>query len=193
MRSYLNTCIHSLNAAIFNYHFSFIDVLLTCHSHHLHWVLHCPAMYDVTYYGYHFNSKLNECLPIFSYFSIIVQFLLILSGDVEVNPGPDVAPNTTRELSSISILHQNIRSIRNKCNYIKNNFLDYDILCFTESKLSVDILDSAIILEGFDKFYRKDNSSNSGGLITYFSPHLISRRVHELENLLPESLWVEIT
>ena len=159
MKLYINKYVHSLNTSIYNFKFSFIVVLLTCHSYHHHPDLHFQAHYDYS------NDYSNDIIPVFTYFTIIVQFLLILSGDVELNPGP----NMTLQHSTISIFHQNIRSIRNKFDYIKSNFLDYDILCFTESKLSVDIHDNTIMLEGFDKFYRKDNSSFSGGLITYIT------------------------
>lgn len=56
-------------------------------------------------------------------------FLLILCGDIELNPGPQSLGH------SLSILHLNIRSIRTKLEYIKNKFLDFDILCFTETHL----------------------------------------------------------
>lgn len=52
---------------------------------------------------------------------MILQF-----GDKEKNPGP--------EYEFFSDFHQNIRSIRNKIKYRKNNFLDFDTLCFTVTK-----------------------------------------------------------
>ena len=184
-RSFLNKCLPKLNYVICNYYFSFIVVLLTCHSYHHHFDLHKQGCSDYT--NYHFCGYDGESVFVLIYYSVIVQFLLIISGDVELNPGPIATP----QISTISIFHQNIRSLRNKLEYIKTHFTDYDILCFTESKLSIDIPDNTILLDGFDKFYRKDNSSHSGGLITYISPHLISRSVPELDHLLPEALWVE--
>ena len=62
--------------------------------------------------------------------AILVWLIIILSGDVETNPGPD----NLRD-HCMSILHCNIRSIRNKIEYIRDNFCDFDCLCFTETHL----------------------------------------------------------
>jgi hypothetical protein len=51
-------------------------------------------------------------------FVFLLMILLINSGDVETNPGSLVQ---TSDKSSISILHLNIRSIRNKHGFIKEN------------------------------------------------------------------------
>ena len=67
------------------------------------------------------------------YFKIVLILLLLEAGDIEMNPGPDTFN------SSLSILHSNIRSIRNKLDYITENFLDFDILSFTESHLDANI------------------------------------------------------
>ena len=72
---------------------------------------------------------------------LLVWFLKILSGDVETNPGPD----NLRE-HCVSILHYNIRSIRNKLEYIVDYFCDFDCLCFTETHLDNMIDDSNILL-----------------------------------------------
>ena len=49
--------------------------------------------------------------------------LLPETGDTERNPGPGMD-------NTVSILHLNVRSIRNKIKYIQDNFTDLDILCF---------------------------------------------------------------
>ena len=54
--------------------------------------------------------------------------LLFLSFDKELNPGP------VNTLAASSILHLNIRSIRNKFDFIKDKFLYFNILCFSESR-----------------------------------------------------------
>ncbi len=116
-----------------------------------------------------------------------MELLLLKSGDIERNPGPNIT-----EYNCFSIMHQNIRSIRNKLEFIKNNFLDYDMLCFTETHLSVEINDTALQLDGFDKMYRKDNNSHSGGFLVYVSSHLRPKRILELDNYLSSSQWVQI-
>ena len=47
--------------------------------------------------------------------------------------------------NSLSILHSNIRSIRNKFDYLTENILDFDILCFSESYLDAYITTESLI------------------------------------------------
>ena len=63
------------------------------------------------------------------HFALIISILLLLASDIEQNPG------TPNFLSDLSVLHLNIRSIRNKMEYIIDNFLDFEILCFSETHL----------------------------------------------------------
>ena len=62
------------------------------------------------------------------HFYFLLSLLLIIALDIELNPGPQHA------IADLSVTHLNIRSIRNKFDYIIENFLDFNILCFTESK-----------------------------------------------------------
>lgn len=68
-------------------------------------------------------------------FLVVLLLLVLMSGDVSENPGPDLESisTVTGDTCSLSILHLNIRSIRNKIKYIEENFNDFDILCFTET------------------------------------------------------------
>ena len=96
-------------------------------------------------------------------FKLVLLFLILEAGDVEKNPGP----NTTEH--SLSLIHSNIRSIRNKFDFITEYFLDFDILCFTETHLDVNILsDSLILTDKFDAPYRKDRSKSWRGVIGLF-------------------------
>jgi len=92
----------------------------------------------------------------------------------------------------LSLLHQNIRGIRNKLDFIVDNFLDYDILCFTETKLNSIIPDDVLQLQGFNYFFRKEVSSHSSGFLVYASSHLRPERKLEFEQILPESVWISI-
>ena len=104
-------------------------------------------------------------------------------GDVELNPVP-----TINNEHCLSILHQNIRGIPNKLEYIRDNYLDLDILCFTETKLNFNISDNNLELDGFQYMFRKDVTSQSSGCLSYVSGHSRPTRILELENLLSESL-----
>lgn len=93
--------------------------------------------------------------------AILVWLLVLLSGDVELNPGP----NTNSE-HNISIMHCNIRSIRNKIEYVLNKFCDFDCLCFMETHLDNSLTDEKIYLtKNFEASYRKDRSSHGGGIL----------------------------
>lgn len=119
---------------------------------------------------------------------MIALNFIIIAGDVELNPGPSqLIPKYC-----LSILHQNIRSIRNKLDYIENNFSDFHILCFTETHLSDIILNESLSIPGFTTMYRKDNTAHSGGFLTYVTSQLHTNRITVLEDILPESLWISI-
>ena len=108
-----------------------------------------------------------------------------MSGDIESNPGPTQ--------HCISIIHSNIRSIRNKLEFIKNNLLDFDILCFTETHLDASIDSNSLSLSNaYDAPYRKDRTNHGGGLLIYLSTNIISQRMTNLEIYWNESIWIKI-
>ena len=110
------------------------------------------------------------------HFALIISILLLLASDIEQNPGP---PNF---LSDLSVLHLNIRSIRNKMEYIIDNFLDFDILCFSETHLdSLIATESLLLSDSFDIPYRKDRTNHGGGLLVCLNSELIHHRRHDLE------------
>ena len=90
-------------------------------------------------------------------------------------------------------MHCNIRSTRNKLEYITGNLLDFDILCFNESHLDAKISTESLIMSSkYDIPYRKDRTNHGGGLLMYLSCELVHTRVTGLETFWNESLWVEI-
>ena len=76
-------------------------------------------------------------------FALITLLLIIMSGDVETNPGP---MNQTSSDHCVSILHCNIRGLRNKLEYVLDNFCDFDLICFTETHLDSTILNENLFL-----------------------------------------------
>ena len=71
-----------------------------------------------------------------------------MSGDVEANPGPECQSNVQVDNTSVlSLLHLNIRSVRNKLNYVFENLTDFNIMCFTESHLDEHVSDKALLSE----------------------------------------------
>ena len=115
----------------------------------------------------------------------LYAFFFLLSGDIELNPGPDY--------KALSVLHLNVRSIRNKLDYVASNLCNFDILCFTETHLTDVVPDNVLTIEGFNTgFHRKDYTPHSSGLLIYVNESLLSRRVIELECPSVHSLWIEL-
>lgn len=126
-------------------------------------------------------------------FLCIFELCILLSGDVELNPGP--APSNTPDQigSSISILHHNIRSLRNKIDDIQHIVEEFDIICFTETHLDDNILDENIKLTGFkSKPFRLDRNCHGGGIILYFKDNIniIPRTDLQMDGV--EAMWFEI-
>ena len=127
------------------------------------------------------NQFLNDI-----FYFITLNILLIIAGDVERNPGPELFNHT------LFVLHQNIRSIRNKFEYIKDTFMDYDILTFTETHLDGNVCIDDILIENYDKPYRKDRTCHGGGLLAYINSNLAHERMDALEIFWNESIWLKI-
>ena len=140
-------------------------------------------------------------LILFSLFYI----LILLSGDVEVNPGPDSVESSTDSsniLSSaslhslsnhLSILHLNIQSLLPKIDLIQCETIAHDILIFTESWLKPTINDGSIHIENFLPPFRTDRcESPGGGVIAYVRDTLFCKRRTDLEIRGVEGLWLEI-
>ena len=106
------------------------------------------------------------------HFVYVRASLLLISGDIESNPGP---LNSSEAIQGVvSILHLNIRSIRNKLKYIFETLSDNDNLCFTESHLDERVTDTHVLSE-CSKFniYRRDVTAHSGEIVVYVSNGLL--------------------
>ena len=108
--------------------------------------------------------------------SSIILTLLYLVFDIEQNQGPSSIP------ADLSILHLNIRSIRNKTDFIKDNCLVFNILCFSETYLNPQISNDNLLLPGaYDEPYRKDSTNHGGGLLFYLNTELVYSRRQNIE------------
>ena len=117
----------------------------------------------------------------------LVCLSVILAGYVETNPGRATAEQ------SVSLLHFNIRSIHNKLDYVKTNFLNFDTLCFTETHLDSNILtDKLLLSENYNYPYRKNRTNHGGGILIYVLNTLIHKRRADLEIYWDECIWIEV-
>ena len=98
-----------------------------------------------------------------------VMFLLLLqAGDIETNPGPENG-------YELSIMHLNIRSIRNKLDFILDNFSEFNILCFSETHLDNNVPTEMLFLSNlYSAPYRKDRTNHGGGSVGIFKFKLTS-------------------
>ena len=121
--------------------------------------------------------------------NLLVQFFMfsfiLLSGDIETNPGPCVE-------NSLDIVHINIRSIRNKIDSLLYLVQDFDILCFTETHLDTNISNDNLCIEGYNSCFRKDRNSYGGGVMIYIANAIRACRRYDLEPNNTEILWIEI-
>ena len=143
------------------------------------------------------QSTIPEINIVFLLF--VLQFILI-KGDVETHPGPGTYnSNTQMNITNnnvdkyISICNINIRSVRNKLDFLQNFADEYDILYVTESHFDVNINNDDISLDFFSKtLTRKDRNNSGGGFLIYFKDDISGERVTDLENDTDETIWIKV-
>lgn len=113
---------------------------------------------------------------------------LRLAGDVEPNPGPVRRP--------LTVLCQNVRSVRNKLHTLRALALDlssHDVFCMTETWLSADVLDSELQLGwNHHTWFRRDRPTHGGGVACAVRTQLCPVRRPDLEPDAAEVLVVEL-
>lgn len=111
----------------------------------------------------------------------ICSCLLLVSGDIEPNPGP-------------LLYALNIWSLRNKVDVLLANLPDgIDILCISETKIDRSILDDDVLVPGFSSIFRKDFVLDSGGVCLQLSNSVAGSRLLNYEQDDLELMWVKVT
>ena len=114
-------------------------------------------------------------------FLLWLSTLLLLSGDIHPNPGPD-SVETDTSISSIpsslssfdmlsshlSIMHLNIQSLLPKIDVIRCEAHAYDVLVFTESWLKPQIPNDSILIDSFAPPHRTDRHDRPGGGVAMY-------------------------
>ena len=106
--------------------------------------------------------------------------LIILSGDVETNPGPDsvdlssfcsscsIDTNLSLFEQNFSVVHYNVQSLLAKVDQLQMELSHFDVIAFSETWLSPDIQDDKIMFPNYQKPFRKDRPDDAyGGVIIY--------------------------
>ena len=138
----------------------------------------------------------------FSYFDVLVWMsmllLLLLSGDIETNPGPVTTENSIPIISkscssNITIAHYNVQSFFQKKDIIFAELQNFDIIALSETWLSDSVSSDDIIFNNYHIPFRKDRISDAhGGILIYVSDKLYSKRRVDLEIPGIECIWLEV-
>ena len=141
---------------------------------------------------------------------IFFKHLLLLSGDIEVHPGPiQFLPNVQKDMHNIRdknildkfrvlekhgihFIHVNIKSILPKIEEIRliTHSVNLSVIGISDSKLSSSVNDNEIKTPGYD-ILRKDRNRNGGGVLAYIRND-ISYNVREDLNSRNETIFFEI-
>ena len=139
---------------------------------------------------------------------IILSLLLLRSGDVEPNPGPEFSDSVSASSSSsssfsssntilqehFSVVHYNIQSLLNKVDILDSELSSFDVVCLSETWLDNRTTDSDIKMHGFKVPYRRDRlGDNHGWICVYVKENVYAKRRIDLELQDIECLWIELS
>ena len=126
---------------------------------------------------------------ILSIIIFLTTTLILLSGNVELNPGPD----PTLLTKHISIIHSNISSLRNKIDFLnlEAKAQDIDIITLSETWLTDDIKNDSLLLTGYRPPIRRDRPGGWGGVAIYVKDNLICRERPDLAIPDLDAVWIE--
>lgn len=104
---------------------------------------------------------------------LLIIILLLVSGNVKPNPGPDAyklchTPEEFKSRAGLGIIHLNVRSLMSKLDMVKVwvKSTDADIVVLSETWLTNSTLDKDIGIEGYH-VYRSDRPKKGGGVAIY--------------------------
>ena len=123
--------------------------------------------------------------------------LLLLSGDVEVNPGPNTKYTKN---SGIAICHINIRSLKanyenvvTKMDLIQNEIAPcHDIITLSETWLNANDDANTFLLQGFQEPFVLNRNGMGGGVLCWVKQNIGVKRRLDLEISNWETIWLEI-
>jgi exonuclease III len=117
----------------------------------------------------------------------IACILIILSNDVQLNPGP---------VQLFKIGQLNARSLNSSDKFEEISYLirenDFDIFAITETWLNEHISSDCLAISGYNNIIRLDREGRiGGGVAIYTSDSLVVKRRSDLEIVGIELLWIE--
>ncbi|KAH3890067.1 hypothetical protein DPMN_014136 [Dreissena polymorpha] len=135
-----------------------------------------------------------------------IYAIMLLSGDIELNPGPvsisSLDSNITEYNSlncllampnNLSFLQYNVQSIRNKIEILTAELSNFDILSFSETWLNNSIETDELLIPSYQCPERKDRIHDShGGVMLYVKDCIHYKRRVDLEPITLECIWIEL-
>ena len=82
---------------------------------------------------------------------LFLSLILLLCGDIEINPGPVSTFSIVQK--HLSIVHYKVQSFYHKQDILFTELHDFDILSFTETWLGDNTLTDDIIFENFHLYF----------------------------------------
>ena len=140
----------------------------------------------------------------------MITLLLIISGDVHPNPGPNSSDSSSVSSSDsssvlssmsdrlntpnhLSVVQYNVQSLYHKIDLIQSELSSFDIISITETWLDANIPNSNILLPGFQFPERKDRQADHyGGVVIYVKDSIPFKRRTDLEINNVECIWIEL-
>ncbi len=135
-----------------------------------------------------YSIPMRSCNALLIFLLVLINMLNLLSGDIELHPGPK-----NIKCRSLRACHVNIRSLsRSKLLAIKSSLVNlYDIITLSETHLHAGIPNNVFSLQNFHEIIRKDRSDGWGGVAMYIRDNIIYKRMHKYERQNIEALWMQ--
>ena len=130
-----------------------------------------------------------------SHFIRYVLSFLLLIGNIEINPGPEICNKLDRSrigYGHLKIAHVNACSLFPKIDLVDLELSDHDIVLVSETHLDNSIVNNDIILKGFQDPLRKDRNRQGGGVAINVKSNVYCQVKTEFNTDDLEILWAEV-
>ena len=125
------------------------------------------------------------------------DILILISWDIELNPGPQ---NDLSPMMDLSICHINVRSIkatyngeRLKLDLIRNEISkSFNIITLSETWLTNNDNLNNFEIQGFQPPFVLNRSSHAGGVPCWVKNGIAAKRRYDIEVINLEALWLEV-
>ena len=117
---------------------------------------------------------------------LVIVLCLLLSNDIELNPGPIC--------KALNICHVNIRSLsQSKLTAIQCSLSDaFDLITISETHLHAGLPNDLFELKGFHRIIRRDRVGLGGGVAVYVKENIKYQRIVAFERPGLEAIWLQI-